>query len=64
MTQNTSTIEYCQYCGGYHPNQLCWRIKEILYYPNGQVKKVILEGVSKPSKILENSTSTVHTNHP
>lgn len=39
---STYTINQCCYCDGYHTG-LCPRIKEIEYYFNGTVKKVVLK---------------------
>jgi hypothetical protein len=38
LMDNTSTIRLCEYCGNYHPGQVCWRIEQIEYHPNGNVK--------------------------
>jgi len=39
----TGTIFRCPYCGLYHGSgMVCPRIKEIEYYPDGRIKKVVL----------------------
>ncbi len=31
----------CEWCGQKHPGQACPLVKEIEYYPDGQIKRVI-----------------------
>jgi hypothetical protein len=40
-TDNTSNIATCPYCGNIHTG-LCSKIKEIEYYKDGTIKRVVL----------------------
>lgn len=33
-------LNICRFCGAYHPNQVCPRIRSIEYNPDGTIKKI------------------------
>ena len=50
-TTTTVTIQTCPYCGLSHTN-VCWKIQEIEYHPDGSVKRVRFYDYASPVQYI------------